>query len=345
MSKYNRVIDSKFSQVIDPYDAQFGIRDVGKRIWRRGADDITKLIKKNRPRLSKSRVDTKSYTRAMPSGSPGDIVDVPVQSLPGDNGAVGRTTRLPRSNDLPSRRRQGLPQGRPGDIAPIKPDSSNVPTQLPGSRKSANVGDDFARANPKPRPLQSATPGDVIDVPTRPDSRSQAQSEIRRADMARRRARADARRRNRTESVDVPPKSLPSDDMDVMPTSRKEIHSPEAYEQAAARLRAEKAARRQNRTESVEIQTRPYSPSQSADRQAYKNRSRKAYGAGRQSEARGETWTNTASPAAARKQGWINPTSVGGAAAAAAGVGAGAYGFNRMTKKKNEEEEDGYEQG
>jgi hypothetical protein len=277
MSKYNRVIDSKFSQVIDPYDAQFGIRDVGKKLWKRGADDIAGLIKKNRPRLSKSRVDTKSYTRALPSGSPGDIVDVPVKALPGDNGPVMQTTRMPRSDNdqawplgrqgapapsgqraLPSGQR-ALPPGRPGDIAPI---NSNIPMQRPDSMKSANVGDDFARANLKPRPLQSATPGDVIELDTQPYSPS-----------------------------------------------------------------------------------KPSSPSQSADRQAYKNRRREAYDAGRQSEARGETWTSNASPAAARQQGWINPKSVGGAAAAAATVGAGAYGLNRMMKKKKEEEEDGYEQG
>jgi hypothetical protein len=285
MSKYNRVIDSKFSQVIDPYDAQFGIRDVGKKLWKRGADDITKLIKKNRPRLSKSRVDTKSYTRALPSGSPGDIVDVPVKALPGDNGSVTPTTRMPRSNNdqawplgrqgapAPAPRGQrALPPGKPGDVAPIKPDYSNIPMQRPDSMKSANVGDDFARANLKPRPLQSATPGDVVELDTQPYGSSK-------------------------------------------PTSQDYVG------EINQGIRDAK------------------------DRQAYKNRRRKAYDAGRQSEARGETWTSNASPAAARQQGWINPKSVGGAAAAAATVGAGAYGVNRMMKKKKEEEEDGYEQG
>jgi hypothetical protein len=310
MSKYNRVIDSKFSQVIDPYDAQFGIRDVGKKLWKRGADDITKLIKKNRPRLSKSRVDTKSYTRALPSGSPGDIVDVPVKALPGGSGPVTPTSRMPRSdNDQAwplgrqgapapaSRGQRALPPGKPGDIAPIKPDYSNVPMQRPDSTKSANAGDDFVR-----RQMQQSN--------DRYSTEGYKQAAIR--------------ERVRSNS------GAPGDVIDVLPPPRQEIHSPEFYEQAAARNRAARAARRQSSVEPDDA------------RAARLNESWDKFMEGRN---RSTPNRRIAESTPARQQGWINPKSVGGAAAAATTVGAGAYGLNRMMKKKKEEEEDGYEQG
>jgi hypothetical protein len=165
--------------------------------------------------------------------------------------------------------------------------------QRPDSMKSANVGDDFARANLKPRPLQSATPGDVIDVPA---------------------------------------KSLPSDDMDVMPTSR--MPRP-GNEQAAARNRDPKEYMDEINEGIREAKQR-----------------RAAKGRDKYSDVRDMRWRRIDEPGAQstsapaqRQQGWINPKSVGGAAAAATVTGAGVYGLNRMMKKNKKEEEDGYEQG
>jgi hypothetical protein len=302
MSKYNRVIDSKFSQVIDPYDAQFGIRDVGKKLWKRGADDITKLIKKNRPRLSKSRVDTKSYTRAqaaLPSGSPGDIVDVPVKALPGDNGPVTPTTQMPRGQ-------QALPPGRPGDVAPIKPDYSNIPMQRPDSMKSANVGDDFVR-----RQMQQSN--------DRYSTEGYKQAAIR--------------ERVRSNS------GAPGDVIDILPPPRKEIHSPEFYEQAAARNRAATAARRKNSTGELDTKMDEITGDVRDATQ------RIAKGRDDYRDVKNMRWRPIDESTPARKQGWINPKSVGSAAAAATVTGAGVYGLNRMMKKNKKEEEDGYEQG